>query len=113
MMRRRCAWLAVSFLTFVIPPPARADDPAATGATAEQSGAPAPAIDVTLPPIEVVRSRIDLLGSAATASEGTVTQQELDLRPNFRVGQLLEAVPGLVVTVHSGEGKANQFLIRG
>ena len=65
-------------------------------------------------PITVdVRSRLDLLGAAATASQGTVTKEELDLRPVFRVGQLLETVPGLVVTVHSGEGKANQFLIRG
>ena len=29
------------------------------------------------------------------------------------MGQLLESVPGLVVTVHSGEGKANQYLARG
>ncbi|HEY4040659.1 MAG TPA: TonB-dependent receptor plug domain-containing protein, partial [Rhodopila sp.] len=66
-----------------------------------------------LPPVDVVASRIDLLGSAATASQGTITQEELDLRPIFRTGQLLETVPGLVVTVHSGEGKANQYLIRG
>jgi outer membrane receptor protein involved in Fe transport len=109
----RLAWLATSLLCLIIPPPALAADSVTTGATAEPSGAEAPTIDVTLPPIEVVRSRIDLLGSAATASQGTVTQQELDLRPNFRVGQLLESVPGLVVTVHSGEGKANQYLIRG
>lgn len=74
---------------------------------------PAPADTVGLPPIEVVSSRLDLLGSATTASQGTITKEELDLRPIFRVGQLLESVPGLVVTVHSGEGKANQFLIRG
>jgi outer membrane receptor protein involved in Fe transport len=68
---------------------------------------------VTLPPTDIVRSRVDLLGDAATASQGTVTREELELRPIFRIGQLLESVPGLVVTVHSGEGKANQFLIRG
>jgi outer membrane receptor protein involved in Fe transport len=63
--------------------------------------------------IETVRSRVDRLGDAATASQGTVTQEELELRPVYRVGQLLETVPGLVVTVHSGEGKANQYFIRG
>ena len=47
------------------------------------------------------------------ASQGTITAEELKLRPAYRVGQLLESVPGLVVTVHSGEGKANQFLARG
>jgi outer membrane cobalamin receptor len=63
--------------------------------------------------ITVVASRKNLIGKAVTASQGTVTVQELRLRPIYRVGQLLEAVPGLVVTVHSGEGKANQYLIRG
>ena len=49
----------------------------------------------------------------STASQGSVTQQELELRPVYRVGQLLESMPGLVVTVHSGEGKAHQYLVRG
>ena len=63
--------------------------------------------------ITVIASRKSLIGKAITASQGTVTKQELTLRPVYRVGQLLESVPGLVVTVHSGEGKANQYLIRG
>lgn len=89
------------------------------GSASAQTGAPAPtaanpaAPDIQIPPVDVVASRLDLLGSATTASQGTITPEELDLRPDFRVGQLLESVPGLVVTVHSGEGKANQYLIRG
>src|SRR5690348_2791584 len=63
--------------------------------------------------VVVTTSRVNLLGAATTASQGSVTEQELDLRPAYRVGQLLESVPGLVVTVHSGEGKANQYLARG
>ena len=63
--------------------------------------------------VTVISSRLNLLGTATTASQGSVTAQELDLRPAYRVGQLLESVPGLVVTVHSGEGKANQYLARG
>jgi len=63
--------------------------------------------------IVVTASRKDLLGEAATASQGSVTAQEAKLRPIYRVGQLYEALPGLVVTVHSGEGKANQYLLRG
>ena len=63
--------------------------------------------------IVVTASRVDLLGVADTASQGSVTQKELELRPVYRVGQLLEATPGLVVTAHSGEGKANQYLVRG
>ncbi len=39
--------------------------------------------------------------------------RKLQLTPHYRPGQLLETVPGLIVTLHSGEGKANQFLLRG
>ena len=63
--------------------------------------------------IVVTASRLDLLGSATTASQGHVTQQEIALRPITRPGELFESIPGLVVTIHSGEGKANQYLIRG
>jgi outer membrane receptor protein involved in Fe transport len=63
--------------------------------------------------ITVTASRRDLLGRASTASEGSVTKKELTLRPVYRIGQLLETVPGLVVSVHSGEGKAYQYLARG
>lgn len=63
--------------------------------------------------VVVTAARTDLLGSAATSSQGLVTQQELELTPAYRPGQLLETVPGLVVTSHSGEGKANQYLMRG
>ena len=61
----------------------------------------------------VTASTENLLGRAATSSQGAVTKQELELRPVYRVGQLLETVPGLIATSHSGEGKANQYLLRG
>jgi hypothetical protein len=63
--------------------------------------------------IVVTASRLNLLGVAETASQGTVTGEEIALRPIYRVGQLYETVPGLVVTVHSGESKANQYELRG
>jgi outer membrane receptor protein involved in Fe transport len=63
--------------------------------------------------IQVTAERLGLMGSASTASEGIVVNDELALTPAFRVGQLLETVPGLQVTSHSGEGKANQYLLRG
>ncbi|MBO0758651.1 MAG: TonB-dependent receptor, partial [Bradyrhizobiaceae bacterium] len=43
----------------------------------------------------------------------TVTGQELNTRPVTREGELLEVAPGLIVTQHSGEGKANQYFLRG
>jgi outer membrane receptor protein involved in Fe transport len=63
--------------------------------------------------VTVIASRLDLMGSAITASEGVVDDSELQAAPIYRPGQLLETVPGLIVTLHSGEGKANQFLMRG
>ncbi len=63
--------------------------------------------------IVVTASRLDLLGKSSTASQGSITQKEVELRPIYRPGQLFESIPGLVVTIHSGEGKANQYLIRG
>ena len=73
-----------------------------------QTAAPA-----SLPTVEVQSSRNSVLGEAGTANEGVVTQQQLDARTVYRPGELLEAVPGLVVSQHSGEGKANQFYLRG
>ena len=63
--------------------------------------------------VVVTASRLNLLGVAQTASQGSVTRKEVELRPIARIGQLYETVPGLVVTIHSGEGKANQYLLRG
>ena len=53
------------------------------------------------------------LGVADSASVGTVTQKQLEARTVYRPGELLESVPGLIVSQHSGEGKANQFYLRG
>jgi outer membrane receptor protein involved in Fe transport len=63
--------------------------------------------------LTVTAERLGLMGNATTASEGIIVDDELALTPAFRVGQLLETVPGLQVTSHSGEGKANQYLMRG
>ncbi len=54
-----------------------------------------------------------LIGHVESASQGTVTRAQLETRPVLRTGELLETVPGLVVTQHSGDGKANQFFLRG
>ena len=63
--------------------------------------------------VVVTAARRELMGIATTASEGVVVNDELTLTPAYRPGQVLETVPGLDVTVHSGEGKANQYLLRG
>jgi hypothetical protein len=55
----------------------------------------------------------DLTGIASTASQGHVGWADFRLRPLMREAELLETVPGLVVTQHSGDGKANQYFVRG
>lgn len=63
--------------------------------------------------ITVIGQRINLVGEAVSASEGVVGQTEIDIRPLMRTGEVLELIPGMVVTQHSGNGKANQYFLRG
>ena len=58
-------------------------------------------------------SRNSQIGIADAASAGVITQKQLEARTVYRPGELLEATPGLIVSQHSGEGKANQFYLRG
>ena len=85
---------------------ARAGDSDSTAASESDSSS-------AIQEITVTAQRLELLGTASTASEGVIDDQELQLTPQYRPGQLLETVPGLIVTSHSGEGKANQYLLRG
>ena len=78
-----------------------------------QSAVWAQGTEASLPAVQVQSSRNSVLGEAGTANEGVVTQQQLEARTVYRPGELLEAVPGLIVSQHSGEGKANQFYLRG
>lgn len=55
----------------------------------------------------------NLIGIADAASEGAITARQLETRPVMRAAELLETVPGLIVSQHSGEGKANQYYLRG
>jgi len=67
----------------------------------------------TLDTVEVHAQDDGLLGSADSANVGNVTREQLETRTAYRPGELLEATPGLIVSQHSGEGKANQFYLRG
>ena len=55
----------------------------------------------------------NLVGIASSASQGAVTAKQLEARPLSRAGEVLETVPGVIVSQHSGEGKANQYYLRG
>ena len=69
---------------------------------------------ITEMPEVIVKGRAeDLLGVANSASEGAIGESDLRDMPLLRRGELLETVPGMVVTQHSGDGKANQYFLRG
>ncbi len=55
----------------------------------------------------------NLVRVAQSASQGAITARQLDTRPLMRSGEVLETVPGVVISQHSGEGKANQYYLRG
>ena len=55
----------------------------------------------------------NLVGVALSATQGVVSARQIDNRPIMRAGEVLEAVPGVIISQHSGEGKANQYYLRG
>ncbi len=81
--------------------------------TAAQDAVSAPVAEAETERITVVGRVDDLLGIATTASQGSVGAEDLRQRPILRRGELLEVVPGLIITQHSGEAKANQYYLRG
>ncbi|MCI0604459.1 TonB-dependent receptor [bacterium] len=62
---------------------------------------------------DLVEESDNLLGIADAASQGAVRYEQLALRPVSRPGELLETVPGVIISQHSGQGKANQYYLRG
>jgi hypothetical protein len=69
--------------------------------------------DLVIQRVLVEGARASQLGIADSANAGSVSQKELEMRTIYRPGELLEAAPGLIASQHSGEGKANQFYLRG
>lgn len=61
----------------------------------------------------VYGKQADLIGDSMSASEGVIGYGDIQQRPMLRAGEVLEFIPGMVVTQHSGSGKANQYFLRG
>lgn len=81
-----------------------------SGAVAAQGSAPeVPA----LPDVVVSANYENGVGASDAASEGMVTRSLLQRRPTLRPAEVLEFVPGVIVSQHSGDGKANQYYLRG
>ena len=86
--------------------------------TVGYTGAPAAlrislAVSAASTTITVHGREADLIGIAESGTQGTVGATELQDRPILRSGEVLETVPGLIITQHAGGGKANQYFLRG
>jgi hypothetical protein len=82
------------------------------------TGASAPlrislAVSAVSTTINVQSREDDLIGIAESGTQGTVGATEIEDRPILRSGEVLETVPGLIITQHAGGGKANQYYLRG
>ncbi len=69
--------------------------------------------EVTAAEVEVLGTYETGVGTSDSASEGTVTARRIETRPALRPGEVLEYIPGVIITQHSGDGKANQYFLRG
>ncbi len=56
---------------------------------------------------------VSLIGETQSASEGVIGQERIKNRALSRVGEIVELIPGMIATQHSGDGKANQYFLRG
>ncbi len=63
--------------------------------------------------VEVTGHYENAIGTSDAASAGYITPALIDDRALLRPGEVLEAIPGMIVTQHSGAGKANQYFLRG
>jgi len=67
----------------------------------------------TITEVHVWGRATEMLGRAESGSHGIVGNADFSTRPLMRVGELVEVVPGMIATQHSGPGKANQYFLRG
>jgi hypothetical protein len=68
---------------------------------------------IHLPEVVVEGRQDSMIGIASSATQGTVGADELAARPILRDGEIMETVPGMIITQHAGGGKANQYFLRG
>lgn len=114
--------LTVALLTAAVSATANTTSPAstepaasiATGNTpAAEAGTTSSPATAAINTVTVTGHYINAVGTSDAASQGTATGYLLKDIPLLRPGEVLENVPGMVVTQHSGDGKANQYFLRG
>jgi len=95
------------------PSPCPSTTPVAGSASPAPAASPCGKELKTIATVAMAGRNANLVGLAQAASEGTIGQEQIATRPILRPGEILEAIPGLVISQHSGEGKANQYYLRG
>jgi outer membrane receptor protein involved in Fe transport len=98
--------------------PAVFAEQASSPAAAAAASAAAPSATIVadaqaLAPVSVTGHYDNGVGTSDAASQGIVRGERLTDLPLLRPGEVLETIPGMVVTQHSGDGKANQYFLRG
>ena len=101
--RRSSKRTAIAGAVLAVRLPAARPRPGASHTTAQAA----------LPSIKVIGNYDNAVGTSDAASQGTVTSNLIQSRPTLRPAEVLEFVPGVIVTQHSGDGKANQYFLRG
>jgi outer membrane receptor protein involved in Fe transport len=87
--------------------------PALTSSLATAQTTPVVTAAVQLEPVTVRGNYLNAVGTSDAASQGSVTAKLIESRPTLRPAEVLEFVPGVIVTQHSGDGKANPYFLRG
>lgn len=105
-----CRLSRVFFILAMVPVLSHAQ-PAVKAPDAE--GSLAEELTLEMPEIVIEGKAESLIGIATSASKGQTSTKELLARPFSRRGELLESIPGFIATQHSGDGKANQYYLRG
>lgn len=85
----------------------------AATASASENGVAAPDTQDGEERIVVYGRALEAIGVAQSGSQGTVGYADFEDVPISRPGELVENVPGVIATQHSGSGKANQYFLRG
>jgi hypothetical protein len=82
-------------------------------ADATAGDAPIATANAEVEGVYVFGKRLEGIGTSVSASEGVVSFAKFADRPLTRPGELVEVIPGMAATQHSGNTKANQYFLRG
>ena len=104
-------WACLVCMAGAVAPAFAQASASATGTAGTAGSAAQPAAE--LAPVVIQGTYENAVGTSNAASQGVVTAKLIESRPTLRPAEVMEFVPGVIVTQHSGDGKANQYFLRG